>query len=222
MKRFLLALSCAFMLNLAPAEAGTDIVPVTLKKSGGVEAVAPVVKDKAHPEAAAKASELLASPVKSLLAEYEAFAAADARNSGRYSFISSYKVKYNAKGLISVVVYGYEYTGGAHGNSWQKSLTMDLETGKAYQLGDLFKSGSGYQKTIDGRIAQEINWRAQWRGSVEFPGVGADTEFYLTEEALVIYYQPYEIAAYVFGLPTFVLDRYELEDIFADEIKAKI
>jgi hypothetical protein len=224
MKKFLSALACALLLSCAAAEARSDIVPDTLKKSAGVEAVVvvPVVKNREHPEAAAKISELLAKIVKDRLAEYEVFAAADARNRSNYSFQASYKVKYNDNAFISIVIDGYEYTGGAHGNSWQQSLTADLETGRVFQLGDLFQSGSGYQKIIDERIAQEINRRAGWRGSVQFPGVRANTAFYLTEEALVIYYQPYEIAAYVFGLPSFVLDRYELNDLLTDGIRGRI
>ncbi|MDR3348133.1 MAG: DUF3298 and DUF4163 domain-containing protein [Acidaminococcales bacterium] len=222
MKKLLSALTCALLINCAAAEARPDIVPRALKKSGEVEAVVPVVKDREHSEAAAKISEILAKAVESRLAEYEVLAAADAKNRSRYSFHASYKVKYNDNALLSIALRGYEYTGGAHGISWQESVTADLETGKVFQLGDLFQSGSGYQKIIDERIAQEINRRAEWRGSVRFPGVSADTGFYLTEEALVIYYQPYEIAAYVFGLPTFVLDRYELNDLLVDEVRSKI
>lgn len=221
MKKFLTALTCVLLLSCASAEAQTSVAPVTLKKADGVEAVVPAVKDKEHPETAAKMSELLANMVKTRLNEYEVFAAADARNRKRYAFQASYKVKYNDNGLLSVVVAGYEYTGGAHGNSWQKSLTADLKTGKVYRLGDLFKSGSDYRKIIDERVAQEINRRG-WRDGVQFPGVRDDTAFYLTEEALVIYYQPYEIAAYVFGLPSFTLDRYELNELLVDELQGKI
>jgi hypothetical protein len=223
MKKIIFALTFAAALIIAfngvSAEARrVAVMPLAIKEDGGIEVVLPVIADEKHSEAATKANALLAAMVMDRMADYKEFTE---DMDGKKTFQSSYAVKYNENSLVSIVVSGYEYTGGAHGISWRESLTFDLETGKAFKLGDLFKSGADYKKVIDERIAYEID-RRDWQDSVRFEGISADTSFYLTEEALVIYYQPYEIAAYVFGLPSFAFDRYELSELFAEEIQSKI
>jgi hypothetical protein len=57
-----------------------------------------------------------------------------------------YEIKTNERGILSLNLIVYSFTGGAHGMTIVKSLTFDIETGKLYSLKDLFKPGSDYVK----------------------------------------------------------------------------
>jgi inhibitor of cysteine peptidase len=64
----------------------------------------------------------------------------------------NYEVKYNQKGMLSIVFMDYQYSGGAHGITVQSSYTFDLETGTEYEIKDLFKDGSDYVSMISNEV----------------------------------------------------------------------
>ncbi|MBJ6363691.1 DUF3298 and DUF4163 domain-containing protein [Paenibacillus sp. GCM10012307] len=127
-----------------------------------------------------------------------------------------FEVKTNEKNVLSLSLYNYAYTGGAHGLTLQFSLTFDLKTGKQYTLSELFKPGSDYKKRLDSIIAAQIKARG-----IEllqpFEGIRPDQDFYIADRSLVIYFQLYEITAYVYGFQYFPISVYELQDIVNEQ-----
>jgi tetratricopeptide (TPR) repeat protein len=73
----------------------------------------------------------------------------------------------------------------------------DLNKGRIFQLKDLFKPGSNYVQTLSDYIRKQI------KENPEYSYIKADQPFYVTEEALVLYFFPYEIASYAAGFPMF-------------------
>ena len=134
------------------------------------------------------------------------------------SFASNYTVKYNKNDILSITETGYQYTGGAHGITWRSSKTIYLPTGQVYDLSEIFKEGFDYQTFLNPKINQQIKERGLEK-DLTFEGVNKDTSYFITEEGLVIYYQPYEIAAYVFGMPEFFIPINEVRDNLQDNIK---
>lgn len=118
-------------------------------------------------------------------------------------------VKRNKGGVISFIEEGYIYLGGAHGNTVWTPRTVDLRMDKPHilELSELF---------IDERYIEKINnliddlvkenpekYSELWAE----PYIDEDfnTQFYLTEEELVIFFPPYELSYYAKGFIEFPL-----------------
>ncbi|MDA8234437.1 MAG: DUF3298 domain-containing protein [Clostridia bacterium] len=124
----------------------------------------------------------------------------------------TYEIKTNERGILSLNIINYAFAGGAHGLTITKSLTFDVQTGRVYELKDLFKPGSDYVKRLNQIIEKQIAERKIPLLN-PFTGIKADQDFYIADKALVIYFQLYELTAYVYGFTYFPISVYEIEDI---------
>ena len=76
--------------------------------------------------------------------------------------LAYYEIKNNQRGILSLNLIVYSFTGGAHGMTIIKSLTFDTATGKQYTLKELFKDGSDYVKQLSAIIKVDIKkWNIQ-------------------------------------------------------------
>lgn len=128
-----------------------------------------------------------------------------------------FEIKNNQRGVLSLTIGNYTYHyHAAHGNTIIKSLTFDIDTGKNYQLHELFKPNSNYLKRLDEIIKKQIKERdiPIING---FVGVKPDQDYYIADKALVIYYQLYVMTPYVFGFPMFPISVYEIQDIIKED-----
>lgn len=129
----------------------------------------------------------------------------------------NYKVKYNQKGLISIVFYDYLYSGGAHGLTVQSSYTFDLNTGEKYEIKDFFKGNSDYVTLISSEVKKQIKER-EMIALVPFDSIKADQDFYLSNNAVVVYFQAYEYFPYSDGIPEFAVDYSLMEESMNSEL----
>ncbi|MFB9330414.1 DUF3298 domain-containing protein [Paenibacillus aurantiacus] len=123
-----------------------------------------------------------------------------------------FELKTNEKSILSLSLFNYAYTGGAHGLTLQKSLTFQIATGKRYSLAELFKPGSPYVKRLSDLIKAQIKER-QIATLGEFESIAPNQSFYVADRALVVYFDLYELAPYAFGFPYFPISVFELADI---------
>lgn len=124
----------------------------------------------------------------------------------------SYEVKTNERGVLSINLINDAYSGGAHGLTRMHGLTFDINTGTMYQLKDLFKPNSNYQKILSDIVRKQIKDRNIFLlGS--FIGIKPNQDFYIGDKALVLYFQLYELTSYAFGFPSFPISVYEIENI---------
>jgi hypothetical protein len=134
-----------------------------------------------------------------------------------------YRLKYNQKGLLSVVCLDYQYTGGAHGLTVQSSHTFNLKTGEEYQLEDLFETDADYVSIISKAVKDEIGMRIK-EGSLPdysiapFEAIREDQDFYLSNDAVVVYFQQYEHWPYAAGIQEFPVEFSKLQDMLKPEI----
>ena len=128
---------------------------------------------------------------------------------------ASYEIKNNQRGILSLSIINYAFAGGAHGMTIIKSLTIDVETGKVYELKDLFKPNSNYVKRLSDIIKRQIKER-DIMTLEEFKQIRPDQDFYIADKSLVIYFQLYELTAYAYGFPYFPISVYEIEDILKE------
>lgn len=127
-----------------------------------------------------------------------------------------YRLKYNQNGLLSVVCMDYQYAGGAHGLTVQSSHTLNLKTGEEYKLKDLFESDADYVLFINDTVRNEINERVREGSLYEntpFETIKDDQDFYLSNNAVAIYFQQYEYWAYAAGIQEFPVEFPALKDM---------
>ena len=114
------------------------------------------------------------------------------------------------KNLLIIERTGYDYYyGAAHGMPIRDYYNFDINTGAMYKLKDLFIEGSDYKTKINEMISNEINADIKSGESMFFEGsftsITDDQYFYLQDDAVVIYFYPYDISAYAGGFPEFVI-----------------
>lgn len=126
-------------------------------------------------------------------------------------YTGGFELKTNERNVLSISLIMYNYTGGAHGMTYIKSLTFDIQTGREYALADLFKPNSGYVVKINTDIRAQIAAR-QLPLLGEFTGIKPDQDFYIADKALVIYFQLYDLVPYVYGFPAFPISVYYLQN----------
>lgn len=126
-----------------------------------------------------------------------------------------YEVKMNEKDILSLSLFNYAYTGGAHGLTLQKSLTFRVSTGQEYKLSQLFKAGSPYIKRLSGLISEQIKGRDI--STLEpFQMIRPDQDFYIADRALILYFALFELTPYAFGFPYFPISVYDIQEIIMD------
>jgi len=125
-----------------------------------------------------------------------------------------YEIKTNERGILSLSLGNYTMAyPAAHGWTIIKSLTFDIRTGKLYRLYDLFKPDSNYMQILSDLISVQIKVRNIPLIS-PYPGIKPlNQDYYIADKALVIYYQPVEFTAYVYGFPVFPISVYEIEGL---------
>lgn len=133
-----------------------------------------------------------------------------------YSYTGDFSIEFFKKNLLVLEMNAYEYHfGAAHGMPTKIYAHVDLVSGKVYELKDLFKPGADYVKVLSDIIGNQIKNDPQY--SYVFPdtykGIAADQPFYVSQDALHIYFAPYEIAPYAAGFPTFKIPFSQISNI---------
>lgn len=128
----------------------------------------------------------------------------------------NYQVKYNQKGLLSVVFYNYQYYGGAHGSTIQTAYTFNIKDGTQYKLSNMFKDKTEYVTLMSNFVKQQMKERETKAGfSIydAFDKIDANHEFYLDSNGINVYFQQYAIGAYALGIPEFGVDYDDVRDV---------
>jgi len=123
-----------------------------------------------------------------------------------YIVSTDYEIKLNNEHMISILMAFYEYTGGAHGNYYYNSTTVDLSEDKEVILSSLFKDNFDYKDIIIKKIHNDIELdpESYFKNAKSLINkISNDTKFYLEEDNLVVYYDLYEISPYSTGIPEF-------------------
>lgn len=131
----------------------------------------------------------------------------------------NYDVTLNEKFLVSILFDNFVYwKNSIHGLTILKSITSDLETGKKYELEDLFIENSNYKERINKIIKRQIKGQEIERYLLrDFETINENQDFYLTDNCLVIYFQLYEYTSYAYGFPKFCINYNDLLDIINPE-----
>ncbi|MCP1133614.1 WG repeat-containing protein [Paenibacillus polysaccharolyticus] len=125
-----------------------------------------------------------------------------------YTYTGDFDITFYQKQLLQLQLTGYNYpAGAAHGMPTMVYAIINLTDGQLYELKDLFKPDSDYVKVLSQIVGDQIKNDPQY--SYVFPdtytGISADQPFFVTADALHLYFNPYDIAPYAAGFPTFTI-----------------
>jgi len=142
---------------------------------------------------------------------------------GPFSLQSNYAIPYVSDQLVSLDFSGYEFTGGAHGLPLLGTFVFDLKTGQRLSLDDLFAT-QDYLKTLSGLAQADLKTRdistdSGWIASGTAPDTINYKYYYLTHDALVLVFPPYQVAPYVSGVQEVAIPYGKITSLLKPEIK---
>lgn len=132
-------------------------------------------------------------------------------------FMADYEVFRNDADFVSLTQQVYQYTGGAHGMTWQIGHTIDLATGRQLMLADLFLPEANYTERLSQFVRTEGAARQlpMW----DFKGVNRQSSFYLSTDSIVLFFQQYEVAPYSAGIIKMQIPYRQVADILRPELR---
>lgn len=130
-----------------------------------------------------------------------------------YELETSVNVTWNRACIVSLYTDEYQFTGGAHGMTVRTADNWNLRTGRRFALCDLFPGQRDCRQMILRQIITQIardpsSYFEDYRALVmqNFD----PRRFYLTQNAVMVYFGLYEIAPYSSGMPVFEIP-YEVD-----------
>lgn len=128
----------------------------------------------------------------------------------RYGVTSIPEVTENSADFISLYIDYYVYTGGAHGNVTRTAYTYSSDGIRLINFLKLLNDGITLENVeieINKQIKSIIEdmGPAFYNESIAFGDMDNLPQFYIKDGSMVIYFQSYEIAAYAYGIPEFIM-----------------
>jgi len=123
----------------------------------------------------------------------------------KYEAFAYYIVHYQKDDLLSLSVFYYSYTLGAHGHTLQRAYNFNLENGEKNLLRNILKEKKDYVDFINQEIKRqmELNPQEYFTEWSVFQSISEEQPFYLIEDGIVVYFGLYEIAPYASGIKYF-------------------
>jgi len=128
----------------------------------------------------------------------------------------TYEIKTNERDVLSIALVGLGDFHGAHPITVIKSLSIDIKSGKVYELKDLFKPQSDYIKKISEIISEQIKER-DIPIFGEFKEISPNQDYYISGMSIIVYYQQSDITPYAVGFPNFPIPTYKLQDSIVED-----
>ena len=137
-----------------------------------------------------------------------------------YAFIyytdeETYEITHQTDRLVSILRTHYGHTGGTYPTLLYMADHFDLTTGAVLTFADFFTDPDAAAA-----IALEEVLRQAAQGGVYDAGLAEELfkreNFYLTDDAVVFFYQPQDLAPNAAGAPSFPVDRSLFGDLLAD------
>ena len=130
----------------------------------------------------------------------------------QYEVYVDFNVTFNLSCILSLYFDCYEYRGGAHGSTIRTSDSWDIFCSRPITLMNLFPPHTNIKEYYINAIIEQIRHEVQNGSSLYFDDYEnlvkqylSLSNFYLTYDGVVIYFQQYEIAPYATGIPEFLI-----------------
>lgn len=143
---------------------------------------------------------------------------------GPWEFQMKTSVLLNESDIFSATFNFYEYTGGAHPNSWTYFLNFDLSTGKPIRFEEIFTRDEIVVINKRAEIIFRDTYGLDPEGSLDEAGYWFDndkfslnTNFAVQKNSLLFFFNSYEIAPYCNGPSEVEIPYNEIEDLIGDD-----
>ena len=111
-----------------------------------------------------------------------------------------YEEYFADKGIVSIVFKIYQFTGGAHGNSFIQTLTVDSENDKIIYLKDVIEQRNfkKLQQFVRNKLKEDLEFK-------DFIDDGTErwsdfSSFAISATGYTFWFSPYQVAPYVNGI----------------------
>jgi hypothetical protein len=142
-----------------------------------------------------------------------------------FSFETGFDIKLLNQKVLSLALNHYEFTGGAHGNFYAIGYTFGLNDGELLTLDKIIKSDSlpALTKICEQRILEMFEAESLSDAGMfdDYIDLTFDQDFFLTSDALVFQFDPYEIAPYSMGNIEVVIPIDEIKDHLLIDLNEK-
>jgi hypothetical protein len=134
-----------------------------------------------------------------------------------YTFETGFRVSYNSKDFISIVLDHYQFTGGAHGNYYSVGYNFRTSDANVLTLTDIISS-ENFDILVD-ECTQAILEKFEAASLVDaglFEDeliIPPDQDFYILPGKLILQFDPYEIAPYSIGEISVEIPFSKIQDI---------
>ena len=123
-----------------------------------------------------------------------------------YSSEKSIQVAFNDNYVLSLLVWNYEFTGGAHGNTQAEYLVLDLKTGNLIKTKDIFQANANVRTKLEALINEQFRKDQNIPAKTTLTEFGMNSDkipfsenFFVTPKGIGFFYNADEIAAYAMG-----------------------
>lgn len=144
----------------------------------------------------------------------------------KFVISSDYEVKKSNNKILSMLIKYYKYSGGAHGTYEYIPYNVDLTSGGIITLKDIFKENSNYKVVIEDEIKKQIRQLNKEQNLPEdstqlyaFNSIKDNQKFYIEDDAIVIFFDLYDIAPYVAGIPEFPINKEIISSLLNNQYK---
>jgi|LakMenEpi03Aug12_release.lakeMendotaPanAssembly.Ray.scaffolds.fasta_scaffold04850_7 hypothetical protein len=149
---------------------------------------------------------------------------------GDWEITRSATVLFQNADVISLDIHSEGFLGGAHGFSERRLMTFDVKSGRRLTIAELVSPSSRaiFEKLVENefRRAREVPAKESLSQAGFFvkPGepIAVPDNFGITPGGLVIHYNPYEIAPYVFGATEIVVPMEAFRGVLSDDLKSVV
>lgn len=130
-----------------------------------------------------------------------------------YTYDYRVEVERCDESVISVIVSESVYAGGAHGSYGKVTFNFSAKTGELLSVDDITDDGNALAEHIASYIQSAYSDTVK-NNEPDLSQVSKlieNGQWYFTNEGLIVFAQPYEIASFAAGMPTFTVPYDELE-----------
>ena len=156
----------------------------------------------------------------SLLTDYKSFKNNFPESSIYYSLERKINVVTDTIGIFSIALNEYSYLGGAHPNYLKQYINFEVKSGKELKLSDLFSKN--YNLILTNLAERKFRQMEELSADSSLKEAGyffenekftLSNNFIVTPREIIFYYNPYQIAPYVYGPIEVPVSLSEVKDI---------
>ena len=231
MKRFLWIVTAALMLCSCSMQSRTAQITVTPRQYetdfSTVEAEEISLSGMKNSEFEESLNKQLSEELSSALVAFDTLAQENSGNvtmGNKSVFNNKWETKRNDSDFLSLVNEQYIYLGGAHGTTAWYPKNIDALSGAVLTLDDLF-TDKGYRETLNRLITDLVTENPdEYADLWEKPEIrdSHQTDFYINDDSLVIFFQPYALSYYARGFVEFPIKLEELSGQLKEEYRRLI